>query len=77
MFIKKTVFNSKLLPYGHLYCPSELAKVRNAHFSVTVTFGETKPEASEREIELSAIIDTSEDFLSKEELNYYINLKDL
>jgi hypothetical protein len=33
--------------------------------------------ASDREIELAAINDTSEDFLSEEELNYYMKLKEL
>jgi|GEM_PF-3582966 len=32
--------------------------------------------ASDREIELSAVNDTSEDFLSEEDLNYYFNLPD-
>ena len=39
-------------------------------------FEETKVEASGQEIELSAINDVSEDFLSEEELNYYLNLFD-
>jgi len=42
-----------------------------------VTFKETDIEASEHEVELSAINDISEDFLSKEELYYYLNLKEL
>ena len=49
----------------------------NAHFIVIATFEDTNVEASEREIELSAIYDTSEDYLSEEELNYYLNLKEL
>ena len=32
--------------------------------------------ASDREIELSSLNDTSEDFLSEEELAYYLNLED-
>ncbi|MFH1941777.1 MAG: hypothetical protein ABIL68_06695 [bacterium] len=32
--------------------------------------------ASDREIELSALGDTSEDFLSEEELDYYLNLEE-
>ena len=50
---------------------------KNVHFQVIVTFKETELEASEHEVELSAIQDASEDFLSEEELNYYLNLKDL
>jgi len=32
--------------------------------------------ASDHEIELSAVHDSSEDFLTEEELNYYLNLED-
>jgi hypothetical protein len=77
MFMKKMVFESKLLPDGHLYCPDEVAQKKNVHFQVIVTFKEAELEASEHEVELSSVYDTSEDFLSKEELNYYLNLKDL
>ena len=72
--MKKMVFESKLLPDGHLYCPDKVAQKKNAHFKVIVTFEGTELEASEHEIELSAVNDVSEDFLSKEELNYYLNL---
>ncbi|MGR3310589.1 MAG: hypothetical protein ACUZ77_07405 [Candidatus Brocadiales bacterium] len=75
--MKKAVFESKLLPDGHLYCPDELARKKNAHFKVIVTFEETEHEASEHDIELSAINDTSEDFLSEKELNYYLSLEEL
>ena len=37
---------------------------------------ETEQEAAEHEVELSAIEDVSVDFLSEEELNYYLSLKD-
>ena len=33
--------------------------------------------ASDKEIELASITDTSEDYLSKEELDYYLKLEDL
>jgi hypothetical protein len=76
--MKKMVFESKILPDGHLYCPDELAGEKNAHFEVIVTFKETDLiEASESEIELSAINDTSDDFLTEEELSYYLSLKEL
>lgn len=73
----KKVFESRVLPDGHLYCPEELARGKNARFKVIATFEDTNVEASEREVELSAIHDTSEDYLSEEELNYYLNLKEL
>lgn len=75
--MKNLVFKSKLLSDGHLYCPEELAHKKHANFKVVVTFEETDFEASEHEIEMSNINDVSEDFLSKEELKYYLNLKSL
>ena len=75
--MKKAVFETNLLPDGHLYCPEEFAHKKNAQFKVIVTFEENALEASEYDIELSAVNDVSEEFLSIEELNYYLNLKDL
>ena len=65
-------FESKILPDGNLYCPKEFAKKKNVKFKVIVTFEDTKIEASNHDIELSAINDVSDDFLSDEELNYYL-----
>ncbi|HJW85332.1 MAG TPA: hypothetical protein VJ440_01710 [Candidatus Brocadiaceae bacterium] len=76
-FMGKKIFESRVLPDGHLYCPEELARGKNAHFIVIATFEDANVEASERVVELSAIHDTSEDYLSEEELNYYLNLKQL
>ncbi len=73
--MQKLTFQSNLLPDGHLYCPDEIASKKNAHFKVIVTFEETEAEASESDLELSAIHDTSEDFLTEEELKYYLNLE--
>ena len=70
-------FESKLLPDGHLYCPKELIKKRNVKFKVIVTFEDNKIEASDHDIELSSINDISDDFLSDEEINYYLNLEEL
>ncbi|OHB48829.1 MAG: hypothetical protein A2099_00045 [Planctomycetes bacterium GWF2_39_10] len=75
--MKEMFFESKLLPDGHLHCPHEITQKENAHFKVIVTLEENEYEASENEIELSAIHDISEDFLSEEEINYYLKLKDL
>ncbi len=74
--MEKLVFESKVLSDGHLYCPQGLAHKKNARFKVVVTFEEING-TSEQEIELSAINDVSEDFLSEEELNYYLNLEEL
>lgn len=38
---------------------------------------EIELKASEKEIELAGVQDTSEDFLSDEELNYYLKLEEL
>lgn len=74
--MEKVVFESKVLPDGHLYCPDKLAQKKNAHFKVIATFEDNYIEACEHEIELSTLNDVSEDFLSKEELSYYLNLKE-
>ena len=69
-------FESKLLPEGYLYCPKDLAHKTNARFKVIVFFDDS--EASDEEIELSAVKDnTSNDFLSKEEIDYYLKLEEL
>jgi hypothetical protein len=70
-------FESNLLPDGHLYCPIELTKKKNVKFKVIVTFEDNKIEASDHDIELSSIQDTSDDFLSKEEIDYYLKLEEL
>lgn len=75
--MKKDVFESKVLPDGHLHCPDEFTRKKNAHFKVIVTYDEIDLEASDQEVQLSAIKDLSGDFLSDEELNYYLNLKEL
>jgi hypothetical protein len=75
--MNKTVFESQLLPDGHLYCPNEFRSVKGATFKVIVTFDDTSTEPSESDIELSALHDNSVDFLSEDELNYYFNLEEL
>ncbi|MEZ4525373.1 MAG: hypothetical protein R2941_05570 [Desulfobacterales bacterium] len=68
-------FESRLLSDGHLYCPKEFAQKDNVRFKVIVLFEEQ--EMSEQDIELSAITDNSTDFLTEEELNYYLMLENL
>jgi hypothetical protein len=75
--MQTVVFESKLLPDGHLYCPEEFVQNKNIRFKVVVTLGETYPEAADRDLEQSAIHDVSDDFLTAEELSYYLNLKEL
>lgn len=70
-------FESKLLPDGHLYCPKEFSHNKNALFKVFVIFEDNEKNASDTDIELSAISDNSEDFLSEEEVRYYLDLEEL
>ncbi len=69
-------YDSRLLPDGHLYCPEEFVKKKNAHFKVIVIFEDSDVEASENDIEISSMMDISNDFLSEEEMNYYLNLEE-
>jgi hypothetical protein len=51
---------------------------KNAQFKVIVIFEESnETEASEFDTELSAVNDNSTDFLSEEELSYYLSLKEV
>ena len=65
------VFESQLLKDGHLYCPKEYATPR-AKFKVIVSLPDEY--AADSEIELASVIDNSDEFLSKKELYYYMNL---
>ncbi|EDN65219.1 conserved hypothetical protein [Beggiatoa sp. PS] len=68
-------FESQLLPEGYLYCPKKFHH-KNARFQVTVIFEDTT-EAGDHDIELAAIQDASNDFLSQKEINYYLKLEEL
>ncbi len=72
--MQEAVFDSRLLNDGHLYCPKEFAKPE-AKFKVIVTLPDKEVEdASESDIEMAAAADNSDDFLSLEELEYYLSL---
>jgi hypothetical protein len=73
--MNQAIFDSQLLSDGHLYCPQEFIQKKNALFKVIVTFEEA--EIIESDIERCAIHDVSEDFLNKEELDYYLSLEEL
>ena len=73
--MRKEIFESRVLPDGHLYCPKEFQHKKDIRFKVIAFFEEKEGKASDQEIELSAVNDVSDDFLSEEELNYYFNLK--
>lgn len=67
----EVVFESQLLKDGHLYCPKEYAKPR-AKFKVIVSLPDE--DATDSEIETVSAIDQSGEFLSEEEINYYMGL---
>ena len=68
------VFDSHILPDGHLACPQEFLHHKSARFKVLVLFDEPEREASEADMELAAVEDTGNEFLSQEELSYYLSL---
>ena len=68
------IFDTQLLPDGHLYCPEEFAHKKNVQFKVIVLFEESELEASSQDLEQASIEDKSDDFLSQEELNYYLTM---
>ncbi len=65
-------FDSKLSENGTLTCPKEFL-FKNASYKVIVNINDYDKEALDAEN--SAILDNSIDFLSKEEVNYYLNLE--
>lgn len=69
--MRELIFDTKLLNDGHLYCPKKFA-IKNAKFKVIVSVSEDH--ATDSEIEMSSIIDNSNDFLTKKEIKYYLNL---
>jgi len=48
------------------------AQKKNVLFKVIAIFEDAETQLSENDIELSAVIDHSTDFLSEEELRYYL-----
>ena len=67
----EVIFESQLLKDGHLYCPKKYATSK-ARFRVIVSFPDEI--ATDSEIETASIVDISDDFLTRQELDYYLNL---
>ena len=65
------IFNSKLMEGGTLFCPKEYS-FKEADYKVIVKLPEK--DASDIDIETSAMADNSEEFLTNEEIKYYMNL---
>lgn len=72
--MQSAVFDSKLLVDGRLYCPKEFANP-NAKFKVVVTFPDEAVEESD--LDIAAVNDADDDLLTKEEIDYYLNLEDI
>ena len=70
------VFDSHVLPDGHLACPQEFLHQKNVQFKVLVLLDEPDQEASDADMELAAVHDAGDECLSQEELNYYLALDD-
>ncbi len=64
--MQEVIFESKLLKDGHLYCPkNKLSLLSNFKGPLYAT---------DSEIEMAAVADQAEEFLSDQELEYYMNL---
>lgn len=70
------IFDSELLPDGHLTCPAEFIQRKNVQFKVLAIFEKSEREASDQDIEVAALQDNSDDFLLPDEVQYYMSLKD-
>jgi hypothetical protein len=77
MMVNTYLFDSQLLSDGHLSCPQEFREKKNIQFKVLVIVEESDQEASDHEMEATAIRDTSDEYLSEEELTYYLKLAEL
>jgi len=71
------VFESKILPDGHLHCPEEFVSKKNVRFKVIAIIETSEISASDNEIEQASIMDASDEYLSEEELQYYLDLEEL
>lgn len=64
-------FESQLLRDGHLSCPKKYAMPK-AIYKVVVSLPDIT--AADSDIEMASVIDQSDEFLSDDELSYYMNL---
>ena len=69
--MQEIMFESQLLKDGHLSCPKEYATPM-ARFKVIVSIPDEN--ATDSELEMASIVDQSDEFLSDQELEYYMNL---
>ncbi len=71
------IFDTHLLPDGHLACPQEFAHKSHIQFKVIAIFEEQEWAASDEDIERAAVRDTPNEYLTSEELTYYLALGDV
>lgn len=67
----EVIFESQLLKDGHLSCPKKYAMPK-AIYKVIVNFPDLT--ATDSDIEMASVEDQSDEFISEEELNYYMKL---
>jgi|GEM_PF-4104998 len=65
------IFNTNLSKDGYLLCPKEYL-FKEAEYKVIVSFPQKL--ATDDEIEATAVSDNIEEYLTKEEINYYMRL---
>ena len=69
--MQKTMFETKLLRDGNLYCPKKYAR-SDAKFKVIVLFPDV--ELEDETMETASIADLSDDVLTEDEIEYYLHL---
>ena len=67
----KTIFETRLLKDGHLYCPKKFAR-SGAKFKVIVSLPDEEPD--DETFETASVTDLSADGLTEEEIDYYMQL---
>ncbi|HLP46716.1 MAG TPA: hypothetical protein VK186_20075 [Candidatus Deferrimicrobium sp.] len=65
------IFKSQLLKDGHLSCPKKYAMPK-AIYKVVVSLPDVT--AADTDIEMASVVDQSDEFISEEELGYYMSL---
>lgn len=69
--MKEIIFNTKISKDGFLICPKEFL-FDGAEYKVIVSL--PSKIASSKDIEVTAVSDNSVEYLTKEEVNYYLTL---
>jgi hypothetical protein len=69
--MQEVVFETRLLEDGHLYCPPKYAR-SEAKFKVIVSLPDDY--ARDADIELASAVDHADEFLSQEEIDFYMSL---